>query len=221
MTTSSSDKLRIVVLISGSGTNLQALIDARDKGELPAELTAVISNRPEAVGLQRAAQAGIETDVLDHKQFPDRISFDRQLMQVIDKHQPGLVVLAGYMRILSDEFVRHYTGRMLNIHPSLLPKYKGLNTHQRALESGDRIHGCSIHFVTETLDGGPVIIQAGVTIDADDDAASLARKVQQQEHIIYPMVVRWFAEGRLSLQNDQPVFDQQVLESPIQLSELS
>jgi phosphoribosylglycinamide formyltransferase-1 len=189
----------VVVLISGSGSNLQALIDSVARGENPARIAAVISNRADAYGLQRAKQAGIATELLDHKQFDGREAFDAALIQAIDAHQPDLVVLAGFMRILTPGFVQHYAGRLLNIHPSLLPKYKGLHTHQRALEAGDGEHGCSVHFVTEELDGGPLVVQAVLPVMADDTAESLANRVHQQEHKIYPLAVRWFAEGRLRL----------------------
>ncbi|XLX38964.1 phosphoribosylglycinamide formyltransferase [Ectopseudomonas mendocina] len=189
----------VVVLISGSGSNLQALIDSVARGENPARIAAVISNRADAYGLQRAKQAGIATELLDHKQFDGREAFDAALIQAIDAHQPDLVVLAGFMRILTPGFVQHYAGRLLNIHPSLLPKYKGLHTHQRALEAGDSEHGCSVHFVTEELDGGPLVVQAVLPVMADDTAESLASRVHQQEHKIYPLAVRWFAEGRLRL----------------------
>ncbi|XLY86770.1 phosphoribosylglycinamide formyltransferase [Ectopseudomonas mendocina] len=189
----------VVVLISGSGSNLQALIDSVARGENPARIAAVISNRADAYGLQRAKQAGIATELLDHKQFDGREAFDAALIQAIDAHQPDLVVLAGFMRILTPGFVQHYAGRLLNIHPSLLPKYKGLHTHQRALEAGDGEHGCSVHFVTEELDGGPLVVQAVLPVMADDTAESLASRVHQQEHKIYPLAVRWFAEGRLRL----------------------
>ena len=189
----------VVVLISGSGSNLQALIDSVARGDNPARIAAVISNRADAYGLQRAKQAGIATELLDHKQFDGREAFDAALIQAIDAHQPDLVVLAGFMRILTPGFVQHYAGRLLNIHPSLLPKYKGLHTHQRALEAGDGEHGCSVHFVTEELDGGPLVVQAVLPVMADDTAESLASRVHQQEHKIYPLAVRWFAEGRLRL----------------------
>ncbi|MFV9682974.1 phosphoribosylglycinamide formyltransferase [Pseudomonas sp. NY15367] len=189
----------VVVLISGSGSNLQALIDSVARGENPARIAAVICNRADAYGLQRAKQAGIATELLDHKQFDGREAFDAALIQAIDAHQPDLVVLAGFMRILTPGFVQHYAGRLLNIHPSLLPKYKGLHTHQRALEAGDGEHGCSVHFVTEELDGGPLVVQAVLPVMADDTAESLASRVHQQEHKIYPLAVRWFAEGRLRL----------------------
>ncbi|MFV9653827.1 phosphoribosylglycinamide formyltransferase [Pseudomonas sp. NY15366] len=189
----------VVVLISGSGSNLQALIDSVAQDGNPARIAAVISNRADAYGLQRAKQVGIATELLDHKQFDGREAFDAALIQAIDAHQPDLVVLAGFMRILTPGFVQHYAGRLLNIHPSLLPKYKGLHTHQRALEAGDGEHGCSVHFVTEELDGGPLVVQAVLPVMADDTAESLASRVHQQEHKIYPLAVRWFAEGRLRL----------------------
>jgi phosphoribosylglycinamide formyltransferase-1 len=187
----------VVVLISGSGSNLQALIDSIAKGDSPARIRAVISNRADAYGLERAKQAGIDTLVLDHKQFDGREAFDAALVEAIDGFDPQLVVLAGFMRILSGGFVRHYEGRLLNIHPSLLPKYKGLHTHQRALEAGDREHGCSVHFVTEELDGGPLVVQAVVPVQADDTPESLAQRVHAEEHRIYPLAVSWFASGRL------------------------
>ena len=172
-----SNPLRIVVLISGSGTNLQALIDQIHQGDTPARVVAVISNRADAYGLQRAEQAGIPARVLSHRDFDSREAYDTALRALIDTYHPDLIVLAGFMRILSDNFVRHYQGRMINIHPSLLPHYKGLNTHQRAIEAGDTEHGCSVHYVTPELDGGPVILQAGVPIDASDPPESLAQKV--------------------------------------------
>jgi len=188
----------VVVLISGSGSNLQALIDSLG-ADNPVRICAVVSNRADAFGLQRAQAAGIATHVVQHKDFADREAFDAALMEIIDTHQPELVVLAGFMRILTSRFVRHYQGRLLNIHPSLLPKYKGLDTHRRALEAGDREHGCSVHFVTEELDGGPVAIQAAFTVEADERIDTLTDRVHAAEHIIYPLAVRWFAEGRLRL----------------------
>ena len=189
----------VVVLISGSGSNLQALIDSIAHDGNPARIAAVVCNRADAYGLERARQAGIATELLDHKQFDGREAFDAALIQAIDAHQPELVVLAGFMRILTPGFVAHYSGRLLNIHPSLLPRHKGLHTHQRALEAGDAEHGCSVHFVTEELDGGPLVVQAVLPVAPDDTAESLARRVHQQEHAIYPLAVRWFAEGRLRL----------------------
>jgi len=201
----------VVVLISGSGSNLQALIDSIAHDGNPARIAAVICNRAGAYGLERAKQAGIATSLLDHKQFDGREAFDAALIQAIDAHQPDLVVLAGFMRILTPGFVQHYAGRLLNIHPSLLPKHKGLHTHQRALEAGDTEHGCSVHFVTEELDGGPRVIQAVLPVMADDTAESLASRVHQQEHLIYPLAVRWFAEGRLRLGTQGAMLDDQPL----------
>ncbi|HHM06242.1 MAG TPA: phosphoribosylglycinamide formyltransferase [Gammaproteobacteria bacterium] len=204
--------LPIVVLISGNGTNLQALIDARQRGELPVDIKTVISNRPGAPGLERARRAGIPTAVIDHKHYPDRDSFDRALQQEIDRHHPALVVLAGFMRILTPAFVNHYRGRMLNIHPSLLPAFRGLNTHQRALEAGVSKHGASVHFVTSELDGGPVVAQRKVPVHPDDDAVTLSARVQQVEHKLYPEVIRWFAEGRLELRGTQVFLNGQLLQ---------
>ena len=189
----------IVILISGRGSNMEALIAARDTGQLPVNIAAVISNRPDALGLETAARAGITAHFIDHKAFAGRESFDAALAECIDGFAPDLVVLAGFMRILSDGFVRHYAGRLVNIHPSLLPSFPGLHTHRRALEEGVRIHGCTVHFVTPTLDHGPVIIQAAVPVLDRDDEASLAARVLRQEHRIYPRAVRWFAEDRLRL----------------------
>lgn len=196
----------VVVLISGSGSNLQALIDSLGPDN-PAQIRAVVSNRAEALGLQRAQAAGIATHVVQHKDYADRESFDQALMEVIDAYQPQLVVLAGFMRILTAGFVRHYQGRLLNIHPSLLPKYKGLDTHRRALEAGDLKHGCSVHFVTEELDGGPVAIQACLDITPGDDIDTLVHRVHAAEHVIYPLAVRWFAEGRLRLAEQGAMLD--------------
>lgn len=200
----------VVVLISGSGSNLQALIDSLGEDN-PARICAVVSNRAEAFGLQRAHAAGIATDVVQHKDFANREAFDAALMEIIDTYQPQLVVLAGFMRILTPGFVRHYQGRLLNIHPSLLPKYKGLDTHRRALEAGDHEHGCSVHFVTEELDGGPVAIQAAFTVEPDEKVDSLTGRVHAAEHIIYPLAVRWFAEGRLRLAEQGAMLDETLL----------
>ncbi len=192
---------QIVILISGRGSNMEALIAARDAGQLPVTIAAVISNRPDAAGLATAAKAGIATRHLDHKSFASREAFDAALAECIDGFAPDLVVLAGFMRILSEGFVRHYEGRLMNIHPSLLPSFPGLHTHQRALEEGVRIHGCTVHFVTPTLDHGPVIIQAAVPVIDGDSEDSLAARILVQEHRIYPQAVRWFAEDRLTLEN--------------------
>ena len=201
----------VVVLLSGTGSNLQALIDSTRTGDSPVRIAAVISNRSDAYGLQRARDAGIETRSLDHKAFEGREAFDSALVELIDAFNPKLVVLAGFMRILSADFVRHYEGRLLNIHPSLLPKYKGMHTHQRALDAGDSEHGCSVHFVTEELDGGPLVVQAVVPVESDDSAQTLAQRVHTQEHRIYPLAVRWFAEGRLILGDQGALLDGQLL----------
>lgn len=199
--------LALVVLISGNGSNLQAIIDAIREQDLQAEVRAVISNNPDAYGLTRALDANITAEVLDHRSSLSREAYDRELQALIDRYQPDLVLLAGFMRILTEDFVNHYHGRMLNIHPSLLPKYQGLNTHQRVLEAGDNIHGVSIHFVTPELDGGPVILQAEVPVHFGDNADDLAQRIHQQEHLIYPLVIRWFAEKRLALEGETVQFD--------------
>lgn len=202
-----SDPLPVVVLISGGGTNLQAIIDEIRNAGLPIELQAVISNEPDAYGLQRAAEAGIDTCVLDHRDYADRASYDRALAEAIDRFRPGLVVLAGFMRILGPEFVHHYAGRLMNIHPSLLPHYKGLHTHERALANGAKQHGASVHFVTAPLDDGPVIVQASVPVLAHDTAETLQRRVHEQEYRIYPLAIRWFAERRLSVRDGKVMLD--------------
>ena len=201
----------IVVLISGSGSNLQAIIDACSSCFIPGKISAVIANKANAYGLVRASDAGITTQVLSHKTYASRDHYDEALIDAIDQHQPDLVVLAGFMRILTPAFVQHYAGRLLNIHPSLLPKYQGLNTHQRAIDAGDTEHGCSVHFVTEQLDGGPVVLQAKVPLFSDDDVTTLSERVHEQEHRIYPLVVRWFCQNRLQQQADQAWLDGNIL----------
>lgn len=209
--------LPIIVLISGSGSNLQAIIDAIAAGQLNAEIRAVISNRADAYGLTRARNAQIPAEVLEHQNFDNREAFDQALMELIDSYQPELVVLAGFMRILTEDFVRHYSGRMLNIHPSLLPKYQGLNTHQRVLDAGDTEHGVSIHYVSSELDGGPIILQAKVSVFADDDKDRLAQRIHQQEHIVYPLVINWVAQGRIQMENDHVLFDGKLITAERQL----
>jgi len=201
----------IVVLISGSGSNLQALIDAVEKQEIAGSIKAVISNKPDVYGLERAEKAGIKTHVIDHKQYDSRDVFDGELIRQIEQYKPDLLVLAGFMRILTDSFVRRYEGKMLNIHPSLLPKYPGLNTHQRALDAGDAEHGVTVHFVTAELDSGPNIIQAKVPTLKQDTAETLAKRIQQQEHIIYPIAVKWFIDGRLAMDANNALLDQKTL----------
>lgn len=189
----------IVVLISGSGSNLQAIIDAIASGQINGRIAAVLSNKAGVFGLERAEKADIPQIVISHTDFDDRESFDAAMMESIDAHNPDLIVLAGFMRILTPEFVRHYQGRMFNIHPSLLPKYKGLHTHQRALDAGDKQHGCTVHFVTEELDGGPLAIQAPIDILTTDSADSLQQRIHHSEHRIYPLAVEWFCADRLKL----------------------
>ncbi len=200
-------KRRLVILISGGGSNLQAFINACNNRMLNAEIALVISNKANAYGLERAAQANVPTLIIDHHAFTSREAFDAELLQQIDARQPDLVILAGFMRILTEGFVNHFKGRLINIHPSLLPKYPGLNTHRRALEAGDTEAGVTVHFVTEELDGGPAVIQAKVPIEKGDNEDSLAKRVLTQEHIIYPLAVQWYCEGRLVLENDQSILD--------------
>ena len=208
-------RLPIVVLISGTGSNLRAIAEQARSGELPVEIRAVISDRPDAAGLAWAVTAGIATLALLPRDFPDRAAFDRALADAVERYEPGLVVLAGFMRILGAEFVDRFAGRLVNIHPSLLPKYRGLHTHRRALEAGEREHGASVHFVTRELDGGPVVIQARVPIRNDDDEASLAARVLAEEHRIYPECIGWFAAGRLQLRDGAVLLDGRVLASPL------
>lgn len=198
---SEDPRLRVIVLISGGGSNLQALIDAQ-AGGLPILIAAVISNRADALGLERARSHGIPALTLSHRHYPDRDAYDADLKRLIDRYDPGLVVLAGFMRILTPGFVNRYQGRLLNIHPSLLPKFRGLHTHQRVLAAGETQHGASVHFVTAELDGGPVILQARVPVLPQDDDATLAARVLEQEHLIYPTAVGWFAAGRLRFGDD-------------------
>jgi phosphoribosylglycinamide formyltransferase-1 len=207
--------LSVVVLISGRGSNLQAILDAVADGELPVEVRAVISNRPDAAGLQRPALLGIRTIVVDHACYVSRRAFEAVLQTTIDAFEPALLVLAGFMRILSPEFVTHYRGRILNIHPSLLPEFPGLNTHQRVLDAGKRESGATVHFVTPEMDGGPPVLQARVPVLAGDDAGLLARRVLEQEHRILPLAIRWFAEGRVRLDAaGRVIFDGEPLEQP-------
>ncbi len=207
--------LRLVVLISGRGSNLTALIDAANP---LVQLSAVISNQAEAKGLLTAPAAGIPTAVLDHRPFSSRLAFDQALQVLIDRYQPEVVALAGFMRILTPELVAHYRGRLINIHPSLLPKFKGLHTHQRVLAAGLTEHGASVHFVTAELDGGPVILQAKVPVLPQDDEDSLAARVLMAEHKIYPQVIHWFAQGRIRLEENQVFLDDQLIQSPVVLN---
>ena len=192
-------KTRCVVLISGRGTNLSAILKAAAAPDYPAEIVAVISNKTDATGLLLAQEAGIATEVVPSQGISDRAVYDQALQTAIDRFQPELVILAGFMRILTPDFVAHYAGRMINIHPSLLPSFTGMHTHQRAIDAGVHVHGCTVHFVTAELDHGPMIAQAAVPVYAADDAAELAARVLKEEHRIYPEAIRWFAEGRLKV----------------------
>ena len=195
------------MLISGNGSNLQAIIDAVKAGQLPVTIAAVISDRPQAYGIKRAEQARLPVHVIDYKSFPGREYFDAALLQAIDAYKPDLLVLAGFMRILTDNFVNHYAGRMINIHPSLLPKYQGLQTHQRAIDDGETEHGASVHYVTPALDGGPVIIQASVPILRRDTSHTLAQRVHQVEHQIYPLAIKWIATGQVTFRNGEVYYE--------------
>ncbi|GLR69948.1 phosphoribosylglycinamide formyltransferase [Agaribacter marinus] len=202
---------RIVILVSGNGSNAQAIIEACQSNDIRGEVCAIISNRPTAFALQRAKKADIDAITIDHKAYDSRESFDHALQNKIDAYCPDIIVLAGFMRILTPGLVKHYHGKMLNIHPSLLPLYPGLNTHQRAIDNGDIKHGASIHFVTCELDGGPIIAQTEVSISPDDTSESLAKKVAQREWDIYPLVIAWYCSGRLRLEDDSVIFDDEKL----------
>ncbi len=210
--------LNIVVLISGGGSNLQALINACKTEQLPINIKAVVSNRAAVLGLERAFKAQLNCAVVDHKQFPSRAVFDQALCDTIDPYQPDFIVLAGFMRMLTPLFINHYTCRILNIHPSRLPAYKGLNTHQRVLDDGESKHGASVHVVTEALDDGPVILQSELNVLANETQNTLAQRVLQTEHIILPLALRWLAEKRLFIHsNGQVEFDAHLLTEPIQM----
>ena len=206
---------RTVILISGSGTNLQSFIDKVEAGELDLQLCLVFSNRPDAFGLERAKKAGIPTACIEHSDFDDRESFDRAVAGVIDEYDPELIVLAGFMRILSPWFVQHYEGKVLNIHPALLPKYPGLNTHQRAIDAGDEWHGSTVHFVTEELDGGPRILAGRLRIVPGESAEELQHRVQAIEHQIYPEAAGLVGEGRACFQDGQAIIGGEVAADPI------
>jgi len=201
----------IVVLVSGSGSNLQAIIDACEQQKINGTISAVFSNKADAFGLERAREAGIPAFSLLPHDYSSREAFDEQLIKQIDAWKPDLVVLAGYMRILSPAFVSHYAGRLLNIHPSLLPKYPGLHTHRQVLENGDQEHGTSVHFVTEELDGGPIILQARIPVFPEDEESDIIARVLHQEHAIYPLVVSWFVDGRLAMRDNAAWLDNEQL----------
>ncbi len=206
---------RTAILISGSGTNLQAFIDRVRDGCLDLALAVVFSNRPDAYGLERAARAGIDTLCIEHSAYNDRVSFDRALTEALERYAPELIVLAGFMRILSAHFVRRYEGRILNVHPALLPRYPGLNTHQRVLDAGDRHHGSTVHFVTDALDAGPRIIAGRIPVLAGESAAELGHRIQAVEHQIYPEAAAWFASGRLVFRDNAAWLDGDRLDEPV------
>lgn len=219
MTSAATARLPVVILISGRGSNLDAIIACAARGALDIDIRAVISNRPAAAGLRVAADAGITAEVVDHTAYADRDAFEQALMARIDAHRPGLVVLAGFMRLLTAGFVAHYHGRMLNIHPSLLPDLPGLDTHRRALEAGRAEHGASVHFVTAEMDGGPVLLQARVPVLDGDTPEQLAARVLAQEHRLYPLAIQWFAQGRIFLdENGQIQLDGKQLTQPRNLA---
>lgn len=199
----------LVVLISGRGSNLRAILDAIHNGRLNADLRAVISNNPDAPGLEHARRAGVTTEIVDHRNYPSREAFDRELRRHIDRHAPALVVLAGFMRILTDDFIRHYEGRLINVHPSLLPAFPGLNTHARVLAAGVREHGATVHFVTPAVDAGPVIAQARIPVNPGDNPETLAERVLEQEHRILPEAIGWYLAGRLALRDGRILLDGQ------------
>lgn len=211
----------LVVLISGQGRNLQALIDHCAAGHIPARIAAVISNRADAAGLQRAQRAGIATQVVPHSAYASREAFDAALAEAIDAHAPDVLALAGFMRILTPAFTRRYQGRALNIHPSLLPRHPGLNTHAAALAAGDAQHGATVHFVTEALDGGAPVLQGAFTVGADDSASTLAERVMQEVELkIYPQAIAWLLRGELALQGKEAFFRGQALSAPLTLDAL-
>lgn len=209
---------RIAVLISGSGSNLQALLDACNDGVIPGRIIRVISNRDDAFGLERARRAGVSTSTIRHTDHSDRAAFDAAVAERLDADGTDLVVLAGFMRILTSGFVSHYTGRMINIHPSLLPDYRGLNTHERALSDGVQRHGCTVHFVVPELDAGPAVVQGTVPVYPDDTPQQLQQRVHAQEHRVYPLAVRWFVQGRLALDGEHATLDGVPLHSPLRIA---
>jgi phosphoribosylglycinamide formyltransferase-1 len=212
----SHETLRAAVLISGSGTNLQAFINQTRTGELDLDLSVVLSNKSAAAGLDRARKAGIAVECIEHQSYPVREDFDAALVATLKRYQPDLIILAGFMRILTSVFIDSFAGKIFNIHPSLLPKYPGLDTHQRALDAGDKWHGSTVHFVTEELDGGPPIIQGRVPVEPDDTAATLAGRVLKVEHRIYPRAAALFAAGRLKYRDGHAWLDGKRLDQPLQ-----
>jgi len=213
-----SKQVSAAILISGSGTNLQAFIDAARDGSLDLRIAVVVSNRPDAYGLVRARDAGIATECVRNEDYPERAAFDEALADTLEKYEPGLLILAGFMRILTAAFVRRFDGKILNIHPALLPNYPGLNTHQRVIDAGEKWHGSTVHFVTEELDAGPRILQGRVPVLADDTESLLSARVQAIEHKIYPQAAALFASGRLQFKNGESWLDGAKLEEPVQFN---
>ena len=211
------DRCRVAILISGSGTNLQAFIDRANKRESRLDIVRVLSNRPDAFGLQRANDAGIACSCIEHQHFEEREGFDRAVAALLDEDRPELIILAGFMRILSAWFVHHYEGRIMNIHPALLPKYPGLDTHARVLATGDAQHGSTVHFVTEELDGGPRVLAGRIAVEKGETADSLRDRVQAVEHQIYPRAAEWFASGRLECRDNAAWLDDEELLEPVVL----
>ena len=212
--------LRIAVLLSGRGSNFLAIQHAIQKQDVPAQIIAVISNQPGAPGLQAAADLGLPTHLLNHRAFRSRDAYDRELARLLDDSQPDLIVLAGFMRILTPAFVHHFAGRIINIHPSLLPRFPGLHTHRRVLEAGDTVHGASVHFVNDEVDGGPIIAQVRIAVAPADNEESLAQRVLAQEHQLYPRVIQWIASGELEYRNGEILLAGRVLTEPVQLEPL-
>lgn len=208
-------RLPIAILISGRGTNMRVIAERAAAGSLPVDVRIVITDQPAAEGLRTAAAMNIATRVLAPRDFPDRAAYDQALVRLLAEYGPKLVVLAGFMRILTPHFIGAYAGRILNVHPSLLPSYRGLHTHRRVLESGEKLHGVSIHFVTEELDGGPVIVQAEVPVQPEDSEMTLSARVQRSEHRIYPQAIDWFARGRLLLKDGRAWLDGKPLAEPL------
>jgi len=211
----SIERLPIAILISGRGSNMRAIAERARDGDLPVDIRVVVSDKADAAGLAIAAAMNIATEVVSPQGFPDRASYDIALASALARYAPKLVVLAGFMRILTPHFINTFAGRILNVHPSLLPKYRGLHTHRRVLEAGERDHGVSIHFVTEELDGGPLIMQACIDVRPEDTETTLSARVQRQEHSIYPRVIKWFATGQLTLAGDRVLLDGKALTAPI------
>ena len=211
--------MKIAVLVSGTGSNLQALIDAQLNGQLSGQIVGVLSNKADAYALQRATQQQIATTVISHKNYSNRAGFDEAMHQQLLAWQVDVVILAGFMRILTADFVSKWQGKMLNIHPSLLPYYKGINTHQRVLNTGDRLHGCTVHFVSTELDAGQSIAQFAIAVAPHDNAETLAKRVHKLEHMLYPQVLQWFCNGQLTWQHGQAYFNQKPLEQPIQFAQ--